>query len=63
MKAWGAANMIDIELTKEEVEILKNYLDRKLYKLEEAGLTDSYCYPRLYQIRRKLGLQNNENML
>lgn len=55
--------MTKIELTKEEIEVLKNYLDRKLYKLEEAGLTDSYCYPRLYQIRRKLGLQNNENML
>ena len=54
---------MNIELTKEEIEVLKNYLDHKLYRLEEAGLTDSYCYPKLYQIRHKIGLQNNKSML
>ena len=43
-----------IELTEEEAEVLSNYLDRKLYRLEEAGLTDAICYKNLYQVRRKL---------
>ena len=43
-----------IELTAEEKEVLENYLDHKLYRLEEAGLTDSKCYPLLYSIRKKL---------
>ena len=46
--------MIKVELTKEEAEVLENYLTHKLVRLEEAGLTDSYCYPKLYQIKRKL---------
>ena len=55
--------MIKVELTEEEAEVLTNYLERKLYRLEEAGLTDSYCYPRLYQIKRKISLQKNKNTL
>ena len=46
--------MTTIKLTKEEKEVLETYLDRKLYKLEESGLTDSKCYPLLYSIRHKL---------
>ena len=56
-------SMIKVELTEEEAEVLTNYLERKLYRLEEAGLTDSYCYPRLYQIKRKISLQKNKNTL
>ena len=51
-----------IELTDEEAEVLSNYLDRKLYRLEEAGLTASYCYPKLYSIKHKISLQKNNNI-
>ena len=30
---------------------------------EEAGLTDSYCYPKLYSIKHKINLQKNKNTL
>lgn len=43
-----------IELTKEEAEVLESYLFRKICGLEEAGLTDSRCYPLLYSIRQKI---------
>ncbi len=49
-----------LELTKEEAEVLENYLMHKLVRLEEAGLTDSYCYPKLYQIHRKLNKKESE---
>lgn len=55
--------MIKIELTQEEAEVLSNYLDRKLYRLEEAGLTDSYCYPKLYSIKHKISLQKKSNTI
>lgn len=42
------------DYTKEELEVVINYLERKIIRLEEAGLTDSYCYPRLYSFLRKL---------
>ena len=53
--------MITVELTKEEAEMLESYLFRKQINLENAGLTDSKCYPLIYSIRSKLlkkGLQN-----
>jgi hypothetical protein len=50
-------------LTEEEAKVLENYLTHKIIRLEEAGLTDSFCYPRLYQIRRKINLQNKENAI
>lgn len=43
-----------IELTKEEAEVLDNYIFRKAVRLEEAGLTDSYCYPKLMSVHKKL---------
>ena len=46
--------MIKIELTEEEAEVVSNYLFRKVCRLEEAKLEDSYCYPRLYSTHRKL---------
>jgi len=46
--------MISIELTEEEAEVVDNYIFRKACRLEDAGLTESFCYPRLYNTHRKL---------
>ena len=46
--------MIKIELTEEEAEVISNYIFRKVCRLEDADLKDSYCYPRLYSAYRKL---------
>ena len=43
-----------LPLTDDESEVLENYLFKKMCKLEDAGLTDSHCYPLLCSIRRKL---------
>lgn len=43
-----------LPLTDDEAEVLENYLFKKICKLEDAGLTDSHCYPLLCSIRRKL---------
>lgn len=32
-----------LELNKNEIDVLKNYLTRKTMRLEEAGLSDSKC--------------------
>ena len=50
-----------LQLTKDEVEVLSNYLDNKLYKLEESNLKDSKCYPLLYSIRHKLNGTRADN--
>ena len=46
--------MIKIELTKDEAEVISNYVFEKVCRLEDADLKDSYCYPRLYSAYRKL---------
>ena len=46
--------MIKIELTDEEAEVVGDYIFRKVCRLEDAKLEDSYCYPRLYSAYRKL---------
>ena len=46
--------MIKIELTKEEAEVISNYIFKKVCRLEDAKLEDSYCYPRLYSTYHKL---------
>lgn len=46
--------MIKIELTEEEAEVVGDYIFRKVCRLEDAKLEDSYCYPRLYGAYRKL---------
>ena len=46
--------MINIKLTEEEAEVVSDYIFRKVCKLEDAKLEDSYCYPRLYSAYRKL---------
>ncbi len=45
--------MIKIELTEEEAEVISNYIFKKVCRLEDAKLEDSYCYPRLYSAYHK----------
>ena len=53
--------MIKIELTKEEVEVISNYIFRRVCRLEDAKLEDSYCYPRLYSAYHKLSVALNND--
>ena len=46
--------MINIKLTEEEAEVVSDYIFRKVCRLEDAKLEDSYRYPRLYGAYRKL---------
>lgn len=52
-----------VDLTREEMEIIRERVVRKALMLEEAGLTDSFCYPRLMAISHKLrkALKENED--
>ena len=52
--------MIKIELTEEEAEVVSDYVFRKVCRLEDADLKDSYCYPRLYSAYRKLSTALNK---
>lgn len=55
-----------LDFTKDEIEVVSEYLERKIIRLEEAGLTDSKCYPLLYSFRKKLlrkHLQNNKKVI
>ena len=40
--------------TEDEIEVVSDYLLRKMMRLEESGLTDSDCYPRIASFRAKL---------
>lgn len=53
--------MIKIELTEEEAEVISNYIFKKVCRLEDADLKDSYCYPRLYGAYRKLSAALNKD--
>ena len=53
--------MIKIELTKEEAEVVSNYIFKKVCRLEDAKLEDSYCYPRLYSAYHKLSAALNND--
>ena len=53
--------MIKIELTKEEAEVISNYIFKKVCRLEDAKLEDSYCYPRLYSTYHKLAAAINKD--
>ena len=52
--------MIKIELTKDEAEVISNHIFKKVCRLEDAKLEDSYCYPRLYSAYRKLSAALNK---
>lgn len=49
--------MIKIELTEEEAEVVSDYLFRKCYKLEQANLKESRCYPNLFSVYTKIQKQ------
>ena len=53
--------MIKIELNKDEAEVISNYIFKKVCRLEDANLKDSYCYPRLYSAYRKLSAALNKD--
>lgn len=54
--------MKSYNFTKEEIEVVESYLFKKICRLEDADLKDSYCYPRLVSFRQKLlGRTTNEN--
>ena len=53
--------MIKIELTDEEAEVVGDYIFRKVCRLEDAKLEDSYCYPRLYSAYHKLSAAMNKD--
>ena len=53
--------MIKIELTEEEAEVISNYIFKKVCRLEDANLKDSYCYPRLYSAYHKLAAAINKD--
>ena len=53
--------MIKIELTEEEAEVISNYIFKKVCRLEDANLKDSYCYPRLYSAYHKLSAALNKD--
>ena len=43
-----------IELTKDEAEMLENYLFKKQINFENSNLTDAKCYRLILSIRKKL---------
>ena len=53
--------MINIKLTEEEAKVVGDYIFRKVCRLEDAKLEDSYCYPRLYGAYRKLSAAMNKD--
>ena len=53
--------MIKIELTKDEAEVISNYIFKKVCRLEDTNLKDSYCYPRLYSAYHKLSVALNND--
>ena len=46
--------MVNLEMTKEEAQILADYLFKRLMRLEEAGLKDSTCYKTFNRLRKDL---------
>jgi len=45
---------ITITLTKDEAEVVDNYIFRKMCRLEDANLMESHCYPNLASVHRKI---------
>ena len=43
-----------LDLDKNEIDVLKNYLTRKTIRLDEAGLSDSRCYLTMMSILHKI---------
>ncbi len=57
-KFTGNTNLINVSMTKEEAEVVSNYLLHRRIRLEDCQLEDSYCYPKItsvyYKIEREL---------
>lgn len=45
---------MNYDFTDDEIEVISDYLLRKIMRLEEAHLEDSRCYPLLVSFRQKL---------
>ena len=60
--AGSEANMEEYGFTEDEIEVVSDYLLRKMMRLEESGLTDSYCYPRIASFRAKLLRKDREKI-
>ena len=48
--------------TEDEIEVVSDYLLRKMMRLEESGLTDSKCYPLIASFRAKLLRKDREKI-
>lgn len=53
-KYRGNQEQVNITLTKEQAEVIKNYLFDRMIKLEECKLEDSYCYLKISEAYYKL---------
>jgi hypothetical protein len=42
--------IINVNMTKEEAEVVSRYLLDRRIKLEDCDLKDSYCYPRITNV-------------
>lgn len=54
---WKFTNnkeLINLSLTKEEAEVVSNYLLHRRIKLEDCQLKDSYCYPKITSVYYKI---------
>jgi hypothetical protein len=51
---------IIIELTEDEAEVVDNYIFRKMCRLEDAHLEESFCYPNLASVHRKIQRAKDE---
>lgn len=52
-------DLIMIDLTADEIEVLDDYIFRKLCKLKDAGLEDARCYKHLSSVHHKLKHSND----
>jgi hypothetical protein len=52
---------ITIELTEDEAEVVDNYIFKKMCRLEDAHLEESFCYPNLSSVHRKIQRAREEN--
>ena len=48
------AKLVRLDMPDDEAKVLDECVSRRMYSLEEAGLTDSYCYPKLSAVRQRL---------
>ncbi len=42
--------IINVNMTKEDAEVVLNYLLDRRIKLEDCKLEDSYCYPKISNV-------------